>query len=78
MGVEQPECGAGRASPAKWSNTNTGEKKGQTFDRRAVGCNLVVLNRAPPQSHYKIQAPFSATPCEQFKVLSPSSVLYLV
>jgi hypothetical protein len=42
-------------------------KKSQTF-----GCNLVVLNRAtaPPQSHCKIQAPFSATPCEQLKVLS--------
>jgi hypothetical protein len=30
----------------------------------------VVLKRAAPQSHCKIQAPFSATPCEQFKVLS--------
>jgi hypothetical protein len=30
----------------------------------------VVLKRAPPQSHCKIQAPFSATPCEQFEVLS--------
>jgi hypothetical protein len=45
-------------------------KKSQTFARRAVGCNVVVLNRAPPQSHCKIQAPFSATLCEQFKVLS--------
>jgi hypothetical protein len=26
MGVDQPECGTGRASPAKWSNTNTGKK----------------------------------------------------
>jgi hypothetical protein len=25
--------------------------------------NLVVLKRAPTQSHCKIQAPFSATPC---------------
>jgi hypothetical protein len=71
MGVDQPECGAGRASPAKWSNTNTGKNKtSQTFDRQAVGCNLMVLKRAPPQSHCKIQAPFPATPCEQFKVLS--------
>jgi hypothetical protein len=23
MGPDQPECGAGRASLAKWSNTNT-------------------------------------------------------
>ena len=29
MGVDQPECGAGRASPAKWSNTNTGEKNSE-------------------------------------------------
>jgi hypothetical protein len=43
MGVDQPECGAGRASPAKWSNTNTGEKKSEKVDRWDVGCNLVVL-----------------------------------
>jgi hypothetical protein len=36
MGVDQPECGAGRASPAKWSNTNTGEKNSETFGCRAV------------------------------------------
>jgi hypothetical protein len=41
------------------------QKKSQTFDRWAVGCNLVVLKRVPPQPHCKIQAPFSATPCEQ-------------
>ena len=30
MGADaQPECGAGRASPAKWSNTNTGEKNSE-------------------------------------------------
>jgi hypothetical protein len=49
MGVDQPECGAGRASPAKWLNTNTGnpgKKTSQTFGRRAVGCNLVVLKMA--------------------------------
>ena len=43
MGVDQPECGAGRASPAKWSNTNTGEKNSEKVDRRDVGCKLVVL-----------------------------------
>jgi hypothetical protein len=32
----------------------------------------VVLKMVCSQSHCKIQAPFSATPCEQFKVLSPS------
>jgi hypothetical protein len=38
-----------------------------------------VLKMTCSQSHCKIQAPFSATPCEQFKgVLSLSSVLYLV
>jgi hypothetical protein len=37
----------------------------------------VVLKIACSQSHCKIQAPFSATPCEQFKVLS-ALVLYLV
>jgi hypothetical protein len=41
MGVDQPECGAGRASPAKWSNTNTGEKSSEKVDRWDVGCNLV-------------------------------------
>jgi hypothetical protein len=69
MGVDQPECGAGRASPAKWSNTNTGTKSSENDDRWAVGCNLVVLKMACSQSHCKIQAPFSATPCEQFKAL---------
>jgi hypothetical protein len=43
-----------------------------------VGCRLVVLRMACSQSHSKIQAPFSATPCGQFKVLSPSLVLDLV
>jgi hypothetical protein len=37
MGVDQPKCGAGRASPAKWSNTKTVAKKtSQNVDRRAV------------------------------------------
>jgi hypothetical protein len=78
MGVDQPKCGADRA--AKWSNTRTlAKKSSQTFDRWAVGCNLVVLKKmACSQSHCKIQAPFSATPYEQFKVLSLSLVLYLV
>jgi hypothetical protein len=46
------------------------KKQSRTFDRWAVGCNLVVLKMACSQSHCKIQAPFSATSCEQFKVLS--------
>jgi hypothetical protein len=45
MGVDQPECGAGRASPATWSNTNTGEKSSEEVGRWDVGCNVVVLKR---------------------------------
>ena len=50
MGVDQPECGAGRASPAKWSITNTGEKKSEKVDRWDVGCNLVVLKMTCSQN----------------------------
>ena len=52
MGVDQPECGAGRSSPAKWSNTNTGEKNSETFDRRDVGCKLVVLKMHNAANEY--------------------------
>jgi hypothetical protein len=62
MGVDQPECGAGRASPAKWSNTNTGGKKSEAVDRRAVGCKLVVLKMACSQSGCKILRHFSVPP----------------
>jgi hypothetical protein len=62
MGVDQPECGAGRSSPAKWSNTNTGEKNSETFDRRDVGCKLVVLKMACSQSGCKILRHLSAPP----------------
>jgi hypothetical protein len=63
MGVDQPECGAGRASPAKWSNTNTAEKKSEAVDRRAVGgCKLVVLKMACSQSGCKVQWHFSLPP----------------
>jgi hypothetical protein len=55
MGVDQPECGAGRASPAKWSNTNTGEKKSEADDRRAVGCTLGMLKMACSQTGCKVQ-----------------------
>jgi hypothetical protein len=63
---------AGLAGPAPQDGRirTLAEKKSQTFDRRAVGFYLVVLKMACSQSHCKIQAPFSATPCEQFKVLS--------
>jgi hypothetical protein len=50
MGVDQPECGAARASPAKWSNTNTGTKSSEKVDRRAVGCNMVMLKMTCSQS----------------------------
>jgi hypothetical protein len=62
MGVDQPECGAGRASPAKWPNTNTGEKKSETFDRWDMGCNLVVLKMTCSQSGCKVQTNFLAPP----------------
>jgi hypothetical protein len=57
MGIDQPECGAGRSSPAKWPNTNTGEKKSEAVDRRAVGFKLVVLKlkMACSQSGCKVQ-----------------------
>jgi hypothetical protein len=62
---------AGLAGPAPQNGRirTLAEKKSHTFDRRAVGCNSVVLKMACSQSHCKVQAPFSATPCEQFKVL---------
>jgi hypothetical protein len=62
MGVDQPECGAGRASPAKWSNTNTGEKSSEKVGRRAVGRKLVVLKIACSQSGCKVQWHFSVSP----------------
>jgi hypothetical protein len=55
MGVDQPECGAGRASPAKWSNTNTGEKNSEAVGRWDVGCKLVMLKMTCSQSGCKIQ-----------------------
>jgi hypothetical protein len=69
---------AGLAGPQGGRIRTLAKNPSQTFDRWAVGCNLVVLKMACSQSHCKIQAPFSATPCEQFKALSLSSVLYLV
>jgi hypothetical protein len=63
MGLDQPECGAGRASPAKWSNTNTGEKSSEKVDRWDVGCNLVVLKMTCcSQSGRKVQTHFLASP----------------
>jgi hypothetical protein len=62
MGVDQPECGAGRASPAKWSNTNTGEKSSEKVDRWDVGCNLMVLKMTCSQSGRKVQTHFLASP----------------
>jgi hypothetical protein len=56
------------------TSVSTGGKKTQAFDRRAVGCNLVVLKMDCSQSHCKIQAPFSALPCEQFKVLGAFNI----
>jgi hypothetical protein len=45
MGVDQPECGAGswQGQPRKMVEYKHWQKKSRTFDRWAVGCNLVVL-----------------------------------
>jgi hypothetical protein len=53
-----------RASPAKWSNTSEhrGEKSSEPFDRRAVGCNVVVLKMTCSQSGGKVQWHFLAPP----------------
>jgi hypothetical protein len=53
----------------------TGKKKESNIRSpgcRAVGCNLAVLKSTISRCKItlQIQAPFSATPCEQFKVLS--------
>jgi hypothetical protein len=67
MGVDQPECGAGRASPAKWSHTNTGKKKPRKG--RSSGCRLQVggaendLLAIRPQSS---NTPFSVAPRESW------------
>jgi hypothetical protein len=71
MGVDQPECGTGRASPAKWSNTNTGGKSSEKVDRRAVGCKLVVLKMACSRNlAAEFNNTFQCRRCEQFKALS--------
>jgi hypothetical protein len=57
MGVDQPEW----ASPAKWSNTNTGEKSSEKVDRWDVGCNLVMLKMTCSQSDRKVQTHFLAS-----------------
>jgi hypothetical protein len=75
MGVDQPDCGAGRASPAKWPNTNTGEKSSEKVDRRDVGCNVVVLKMTCSQSGRKVQWHFLASPVPSN---SRSLVPYLV
>ena len=68
MGVDQPECGAGRASPAKWSNTNTGEKKSCGLQFGGAENDLLAI---------KLQSPntlFSAARTSNSRCL----VLYLV
>ncbi len=67
MGVDQPECGAGRASPAKWSNTNTGGKKSEKAGRRAVGCKLVVLKLPCRNQAAKFKHTFQRPPYEPFE-----------
>jgi hypothetical protein len=53
---------AGPAGSGKRPPLRILAKKSQKVDRRAVGCNLVVLKSALPQANYKIQAPNPATP----------------
>jgi hypothetical protein len=65
MGVDQPECGAGswQGQPRKVVEYEHWQKKSsQNVDRRAVGCNLVVLKMTCSQSGCKVQTRFSATP----------------
>jgi hypothetical protein len=51
MGVaEQPECGAG----SKMVEYEHWQKTSQNVDRRAVGCNLVVLKMTCSQSGCKV------------------------
>jgi hypothetical protein len=71
--VVQPECGAGRASPAKWSNTNTGKKNKPNI--RSLGCGLQFGGAENDLLAIRLQSSkilFSAarTPYEQFEVLS--------
>ena len=61
MGVDQPECGAGRASPAKWSNSlcqwrfqtgfwiRGGSRAFARISSRTLGRYVVVTNPAPPR-----------------------------
>jgi hypothetical protein len=44
------------AGPQNGRIRTLAKKSSQTFDRWAVGCNLVVLKMACSQSHCKIQA----------------------
>jgi hypothetical protein len=61
-----------QGQPRKMAGGRILEKKrrSQAADRRAVGCNLVVLKSAFPRSSYKKKKTFSAPPYEQLKVLS--------
>jgi hypothetical protein len=57
----------GRASPAKWSNTNTGQKKSEKVGRWDVGFNLVVLKMTCSQSGCKVQTHFLAPPVREIR-----------
>jgi hypothetical protein len=63
MGVDQPQCRAGRASGKREAGAlRILAKTNKRAGRRAVGYNLVVLKSALPQANCKIQAPDPATP----------------
>jgi hypothetical protein len=61
-GVDQPKCGAGRASPAKWSVAQYWQKRSQAAGRRTVGCNLVMQKMACSQSGCNNLRHFSVPP----------------
>jgi hypothetical protein len=72
MGVDQLECGAGRASPTKWSNTGTGTNKIKP-KCRSLGCGLQCCGAENDRLAISNQAAkFKHTrrPYEQFEELS--------
>jgi hypothetical protein len=69
---------AGLAGPQNGRIRTLAKKNKPNIRSLGYGLQFGGAEMACSQSHCKIQAPFSATPCEQFKVLSLSSVLHLV
>jgi hypothetical protein len=57
MGVDQPE-----SAPQNGRIRTPAKKNSETFDRRAAGCKLVVLQMTCSQSGRKVQTHFLAPP----------------